>query len=58
MASSRFEIKTGKDDQFYFNLIAANNEPILRSEGYKAKASWPGKTPARASYLWGDDYSA
>ena len=39
MASARFEIKTGKDNQFYFNLIAANNEPILRSEGYTAKAS-------------------
>ena len=39
MASARFEIKTGKDNQFYFNLIAANNEPILRSEGYSAKAS-------------------
>lgn len=39
MADARFEIKTGKDSQFYFNLIAANNEPILRSEGYKAKAS-------------------
>ena len=39
MASSRFEIKTGKDNQFYFNLIAANNEPILRSEGYTTKAA-------------------
>ena len=39
MASARFEIKTGKDGQFYFNLVAANNEPILRSEGYTAKAS-------------------
>ena len=39
MANVRFEIKEGKDNQFYFSLIAANNEPILRSEGYTAKAS-------------------
>ena len=39
MANARFEIKTGKDNQFYFNLVAANNESILRSEGYTAKAS-------------------
>lgn len=29
----------GKDNQFYFNLLAGNHEPILRStEGYKTKA--------------------
>ena len=39
MASSRFEIKTDKDNRYHFNLIAANNEPILRSEGCSAKAS-------------------
>jgi uncharacterized protein YegP (UPF0339 family) len=38
MAKARFEIFKGKDEQFYFRLVAANNEPILRSEGYTAKA--------------------
>lgn len=32
-----YNIFTGKDDQFYFNLKAGNNEIILQSEGYKTK---------------------
>lgn len=30
----KFVIKTGKDGQRYFNLVAGNGEPILSSEGY------------------------
>ncbi len=33
----RYEIKTSSDSQFYFNLIAANNEVVLTSERYTAK---------------------
>ena len=32
--ASRFEKFSGSDGQFYFRLVAANNENILRSEGY------------------------
>jgi uncharacterized protein YegP (UPF0339 family) len=32
-----YNLFTGKDDQFYFNLKAGNHEIILQSEGYKAK---------------------
>lgn len=35
---SFFTIKTGKDDQYYFNLKAGNHEIILQSEGYKDKS--------------------
>ncbi len=38
MASARFEIRPSADKQFYFNLIAPNNEVILTSETYTAKA--------------------
>ena len=34
----KFEIFTGKDDQFYFRLYAGNGEIILRSEGYVNKS--------------------
>lgn len=34
-----FELSKSIDGQFYFVLKAANAEPILRSELYKAKAS-------------------
>lgn len=34
---SYYTIKTGKDDQFYFNLKAGNHEIILQSEGYQNK---------------------
>ncbi len=34
----RFEIFEGADGQFYFHLKAANNEIVLQSEGYVAKA--------------------
>ncbi len=35
----RFVIKTQKDGQFYFNLLAGNGQSILKSEAYKTKAS-------------------
>jgi uncharacterized protein YegP (UPF0339 family) len=38
MRNPKFQIYTGKDDQFYFRLRAANGEIILNSEGYTAKA--------------------
>jgi uncharacterized protein YegP (UPF0339 family) len=34
-----FDLFTGKDGQFYFNLEAANHEIVLSSEGYVAKSS-------------------
>ncbi len=36
--ASKFEIKTAKDGQFYFNLKAGNGEVILTSQMYKAKS--------------------
>jgi uncharacterized protein YegP (UPF0339 family) len=33
----RFEIKKSANNQFYFLLIAPNNEPIAKSEMYKTK---------------------
>jgi uncharacterized protein YegP (UPF0339 family) len=35
----KFEIKRAKNGEYYFNLLASNNEIILTSETYKAKAS-------------------
>lgn len=35
----RFEIAESKDGQFYVRFVAANGEPMVRSETYKAKAS-------------------
>ena len=37
--AAKYELKTTSDDQFMFNLKAANSEIILTSERYKAKAS-------------------
>lgn len=37
--ASKFHLKTAKDGQFHFNLLAGNGEIILTSELYKAKAS-------------------
>lgn len=34
-----FTLYTGKDGQYYFNLKAGNHETLVKSEGYKAKAS-------------------
>lgn len=39
MAHPEFQVKTGKDGQFYFSLTAKNGQVILVSEGYKAKES-------------------
>ena len=36
--SGKFEVSTGKDDKHYFNLKATNEEIVLSSQGYKAKA--------------------
>jgi uncharacterized protein YegP (UPF0339 family) len=38
MGHPKFEVKTGKDGQFYFNLTAKNGQVILSSEGYASKA--------------------
>jgi len=32
------KIKTGKDGQLYFNVIARNGQVILSSEGYKSES--------------------
>jgi uncharacterized protein len=37
--TSKFQLKTAKNGQFHFNLIAGNGEIILSSELYKAKVS-------------------
>lgn len=37
--ASKFHLKTAKDGQLHFNLLAGNGEIILTSELYKAKAS-------------------
>lgn len=36
---SKFEVKKGKDDQFYFSLKATNGQVILTGEGYTTKAA-------------------
>ena len=36
--AGKFETYTGKDGKHYFRLKAGNGEPILQSQGYKAKA--------------------
>lgn len=38
----KFVVKKSKNDQFYFNLKAANGEIILTSETYSAKAGATG----------------
>lgn len=35
----KFVIKTQKDGQFYFNLVAGNGQTILKSEAYTTKAA-------------------
>ena len=35
----KFELYTGKDEKTYFRLVAANGQPIGRSEGYSSKSS-------------------
>jgi uncharacterized protein YegP (UPF0339 family) len=37
MAHPEFQVSTGKDEKFYFNLTAANGQVILSSQGYKGK---------------------
>ncbi|MFZ3207148.1 MAG: YegP family protein [Pseudomonas sp.] len=37
--ASKFHLKTAKDGQFHFNLLAGNGEIILTSELYKSKPS-------------------
>lgn len=38
MKNPKFQIFTGKDNQFYFRLYAKNGEIILGSEGYVSKS--------------------
>lgn len=35
----KFVTKKGKDEQFYFNLLAGNGQVILSSEGYTTSAA-------------------
>jgi len=37
MAHPEFQVKAGKDDQFYFSLTAANGQVVISSQGYKSK---------------------
>ncbi|CAG0976786.1 hypothetical protein MTYP_01533 [Methylophilaceae bacterium] len=37
--AAKFELKTAKNGDFHFNLLATNGQVILQSEMYKAKAS-------------------
>lgn len=37
--AARYELKRSSDDQYFFNLVAANNETILSSERYTEKSS-------------------
>lgn len=39
MAHPEFQVSTGKDDKFYFNLTAKNGQVIISSQGYKSKVS-------------------
>jgi hypothetical protein len=38
MKNPKYQVFKGKDDQFYFRLVAANGEKVLASEGYVSKA--------------------
>lgn len=40
--AGKFELKRSKSDQFYFNLLAGNGEPILTSETYVSKSGAEG----------------
>jgi uncharacterized protein len=35
--AAAFDLFKGQDGQYYWTLFAANNEPILQSEGYQSK---------------------
>lgn len=35
----KFELFKGRDGQFYFNIVANNNEVVASSEGYTQKKS-------------------
>lgn len=37
--AGKFELKTAKNGQFHFNLLASNGQTILQSEMYETKAS-------------------
>jgi uncharacterized protein len=37
--AGKFELKKGKNDKFFFNLLAGNGQIILSSEMYESKAS-------------------
>jgi uncharacterized protein YegP (UPF0339 family) len=37
MAHPEFQVSTGKDDKFYFNLTAKNGLVIFSSQGYRSK---------------------
>ena len=37
LSNPKFEVYQGKDKKFYFRLVAANGQPVGRSEGYNSK---------------------
>lgn len=37
MPHPEFQVKKGKDDEYYFSLTAKNGQIILASQGYKTK---------------------
>ena len=38
MENPKYQVFKGKENQFYFRLVAANGEKVLGSEGYTSKA--------------------
>ncbi|MBN1814329.1 MAG: YegP family protein [Anaerolineae bacterium] len=42
MDSPKFQMYLGKNEQFYFRLIAKNGQNVLSSEGYSSKAACKG----------------
>lgn len=39
MAEAYYDLKKSSDGQFYFNLVAANGEPVATSERYPTKSN-------------------
>lgn len=59
MNNPKFQIKKGSNSQYYFNLIASNGEPILRSsEGYITKQGCQtGIASVKANAPWDARYN-
>ena len=39
MAEAHYDLKKASNGQFYFNLVAANGEPVATSETYPTKGN-------------------